>query len=337
MAKIRKLSILDRPKIKEMISFLTLDVSSHYSKIFVPFPIDIAHSLLPLKYKWLPESYVGVNGKKLNALVSVLPCRGNKFKLKIIKFFLNENSYETGAQLIEYIFSHYGALGVNTFFSSIDYKHEELLDLLIKDCGFRLCSSEQLWKINQAPVFNNIIGEDYNIREFVNKDADIVSDINNDNIYPYYRYSIASNGSEYKTYDLFGLCKNVNQKFVIENKKNKKICGYFNIESENGIDYIFDIIVVQYIEDLFNDIVNCIINQIKRKKSQFNLYFVNKKYKTTGVKYENFLKLNNCELKSEQAFLVKDFYKPIKDTNKLIRSAVLFSDISGKVAFKIKK
>ena len=71
MSKIRKLYYFDKKNIQEMISFLNNSANDTYINHIMFNPLIPLHHLLPLKLKFLPESYV-LKDKKDN-IVTVNP------------------------------------------------------------------------------------------------------------------------------------------------------------------------------------------------------------------------------------------------------------------------
>ena len=66
MLKIRRLAPFDYNQIRKMIEYVQPGIVSnifHESK-FTLFPVDVLHNLLPLEMRFLPESYVAVEGSK---------------------------------------------------------------------------------------------------------------------------------------------------------------------------------------------------------------------------------------------------------------------------------
>ena len=105
--------------------------------------------------------------------------------------FLDENGYDTGRQLISYVIAKYGAMGANTFTVKVDENHEELLELFSKGCGFRVCASEQLWKMEEVKLTSQSLDKGF-FRPFKNSDASVAASIHNELISPYFRFSPSS-------------------------------------------------------------------------------------------------------------------------------------------------
>jgi hypothetical protein len=93
MVRIRKANYFDKFKLKKMISFLSSDIINHYTKVFMNFPFNVFHDLLPLSVKFLPESYVIEENKNIIGMVTVSPTAGNPYKLSISRLFLEHNYF----------------------------------------------------------------------------------------------------------------------------------------------------------------------------------------------------------------------------------------------------
>ena len=73
MTKIRKLYFFDKKKAQEMISFLNNSANDTYINRIMFNPFAFLHHYLPLKWKFLPESYVLKDGKEIKGLITVAP------------------------------------------------------------------------------------------------------------------------------------------------------------------------------------------------------------------------------------------------------------------------
>ena len=60
--RIKKLSCFDLPKIKKMVSYLGNKANDKLLKVILCEPVSLFNYLLPLQYKFLPESYILVEG-----------------------------------------------------------------------------------------------------------------------------------------------------------------------------------------------------------------------------------------------------------------------------------
>src|SRR5574344_1555321 len=167
MPKIRRAKFCDKYKLKKMISFLSSDEINLYMSAFMNSPFSFFHYLLPLRFKFLPESYVIHEQDEILGMVTVSPVLGNPYKLSIKRLFLEQNCFNAGKQLMEFIIAKYGAKGAYNFFLAIDDNYDELLNLFVNGCGFRQCGTQELWKINSKNFQKTC---DMFIRPFKNSD-----------------------------------------------------------------------------------------------------------------------------------------------------------------------
>lgn len=334
MAKIKKFNIFDIAQVKRMISVLSSTDLSSFTNIFWLYPLTFIQHFLHIRLKKLPESYVSIENKQLNGMITVQAERGNPYKWNIIKLLLDKNSNEAGRQLVDYVTAKYGAKGANTFCVVVDDSHEEILTLFSKGCGFRLCSHENLWKMDEIKSYDNASTDDI-YRPFKNSDAKYVCELYNDSIYPHFRYSLAKTKAEF--YDRFfqGFSSTSSFKYVVDDARTKRIKAYIEIQTNDNTNYILDIVLTQPYEDLYPDLINFAINQIERRKKDFYLFILNKKYQSSSKKFEDQLKLKGFSLIQTQMVLVKDFFKPIKQGEKIPKPAIFFSEIKGKPAFNL--
>jgi len=331
MARIRKPLFTDKYKLKKMISFLSTDAVNQYTKVLMNSPIFSAfHDPLPQAMKFLPESYVLAEGNEIIGMITVCPSIGNPFRLEISRLFLEQNYFNAGKQLIEFVISKFGAKGVTSFFAAIDDSHNELLTLFIDGCGFRQCSSEQLWKMNTIS-FNET--DNTFVRPFKNSDAQAVAMLFNDSVVTHFKHSIEKTKNEYLDPLFQGLRNNYQLKYVIEDEKTKTVKAYFSISTMDNVNYILDITTSPWYDCSYDDIFNFTINQMTRRKQDFCLFVKLKKYTTKAEKFEKYLLEKNFNCVQNQLLLVKDFYKLIKEPQES-HKILLFNEISEKPVFK---
>ena len=340
MAKIRNLALRDIPELKKMISMIS-NISGSKSdfgyKSCVPFPLNLINKVLPLKCKFTSDTYVAIEDDKLSGLVTLKAQEKNPLCWRISKLFLGENGYDIGRQLVSYAIARYGAMGANTFLVKVDDDNDGLLELFSKGCGFRVCASEQLWEmngINKISSENETLDKTF-FRPFKDSDAKKVAGIYNDLIFPHFRYSLAKTPAEFENIVFSGLHNTSSFKYVIEDKSQNSIKGYFSIETEDNENFVLDVNLVSAFDNYIDDVINFSISRIMMRRKKFNLYILNKKYHTNSGKIEKFLKDNNFEKVKTQIVLVKDYYKRVTENEKYSKPAIAFSEITGKPAFKV--
>lgn len=331
MVRIRKANYFDKFKLKKMISFLSSDIINHYTKVFMNFPFNTIHNLLPLSLKFLPESYVIDENKNIIGMVTVSPTAGNPYKLAISRLFLEHNYFNAGKQLIEFVIAKYGAKGATTFIARIDDSYDELLHLFIEGCGFRQCSSEQLWKMEEIRFSKE---NSTFFRPFKNSDAQAVAMLFNDSVITHFKHSISRTKNEYLEPIFSGLMENYKFKYVAEDEKLKTVKAYFSVITNDNLNYILDVTTSPWYDCSWEDILNFTINQISKRKKEFSLFVKVKKYTTTAESFEKYLIEKGFKCMQNQLVLVKDFYKLVKEEQPLHR-VVLFNEINEKPVFKI--
>lgn len=329
--RIRKTNYLDKFKLKKMISFLSSDAIDHYTKVLMNFPFNTIQGLLPLNLKFFPESYVIEENKEIIGMVTVAPTAGNPFKLNISRLFLEQDYFNAGKQLIDFVISKYGAKGASTFLAKIDDSYDELLELFAEGCGFRQCSSEQLWKMDTIRFSKT---DNTFFRPFKNSDAQAAAMLFNDTIITHFKHSLSKTKQEYYEPLFQGLSEEIQFKYVIEDENLKTLKAYFAFSSFDNTNYILDITTSPWYDCSLDDILNFTINQINKRQKDFSLFVKLKKYATTAETNEQYLLEKGFKCVQNQVVLVKDFYKLVKETPPLQR-VVLFNGINEKPVFKI--
>lgn len=337
MAKIRNLALHDIPKIKKMISMISnlssADVAFGY-KSYVLFPLNFINRIMPLCLKFASDSYVAIEDNKICGLVTLKPQEKNPQSWRISKLFLDENGYDTGRQLVSFAIAKYGAMGANTFTVKIDEDHEELLELFSKGCGFRVCSSEQLWKMEEIKTSSHSLDKGF-FRPFKNSDASAAAGIYNELIFPHFRYSLAKKPGEFENIICSGLHKTSFFKYVLEDNSKNSIKGYFSIQTNDNENFILNVDLISAFDNYLSDVINFALSQIFMRKKKFNFYIRNKKFQTNGAKIEKYLQENGFVNIKNQVVLVKDYYKRIQEDERYAKPAIAFSEINRKPAFKI--
>lgn len=331
MARIRKLRYFDKNKLKKMISFLSTDAISHYTQVFMNFPFNILHSFLPLKYKFLPESHVLVENKELIGMITASPCVGNPFRLHINRLFLERNYFDAGKQLVEFLVAHYGAKGATTFIVAVDNSYTELLTLFTEGCGFRQCSSEQLYKVDSSDFqkTSNIF-----IRPLKNSDAQAVAMLFNDSVIPHFRHSLSKTKNEYTDPPFLGLMNFYKLKYVIEDKSTGTVKAYFSLITRDNMNYILDITQSAWFEGYYEDILAFAVSELAKRKKDFGLFVKLKKYTATAESFEKYLNEKEFKCVQDKVILVKDFYKLLKEPEQAGK-IVLFNEIKENPVFKV--
>ncbi len=339
MAKIRNLKIRDISKLRKMISMVsdTDDESVSFGpfgfNLLIPFPFNFINNILPIRFRSLQESFVSLEeDRQINGMIALKAQYGNPFSWNISKLFLNKNSYAAGRQLVGFATAKYGAMGANTFTVRVDCELDELMELFSKGCGFRMCSTEQLWKMEKISTAKSCLDKGF-FRPFKNSDAEAVQNIYNDNIFSHFRYSLAKTKKEFHNIVFSGLSKTSYFKYVVE--EGSKIKGYFSIQTDDNKNFILDVELVQGYDECYGDVINFAISRILARKKNFSLYVINKKYQVSGAKIEDYLSKNNFKCIKSQIVMVKDYYKKIQEEQRSQKPAIVFNDISRKPAFKV--
>ena len=327
MTIIRRLSFFDASKLKKMIAFLGNDEAERFIRKLMSNYFSFFHQLLPLGLKFLPESYVLEVDKTIHGVITVSPTKGNPYKLSITKLLFEQDYYEVGKQLIDFIITKYGAKGAETFVVSIDNSYEELLQLFTVGCGFRQCAGELLYKIpKKAHRINRT--ETIIFRPFKNSDAEKVCDMYNHSVVSHFKPSLLKNKAEFKESVLCGLSAVYELKYIMEETNSKTILSYFSIITADNINYTATITIQDGYNVDYSLIFGFINRELRRRKKDFNLFVKVLKYVKDNEQLEEYLKRKDGVCIGTQLILVKDFYKLIKEPSSKKLGIVLFNDSS---------
>lgn len=327
MAKIKKISFSDLFNIKRLISVLCSDNILSYRRLFfISVPTTYIQNLFySVHLRKFPETYVISDiDNHLKGLISVKAQTGNPYKWQIKRLFLAPNCHEEGKQLVEYIIAKFGARGVDTFYAATNDNQTELIDLFIKGCGFRFCSTESLWDVSNINFLVSNIDEKH-FKPFKNSDAQKVADLYNENLITHYKYSLSKEKDEFNDRLIQGFNEETDFKYVLEDEKNGAIKSFIEIKTFDNKNYFVDSIVPQQYIDLYPMILSFAVKKIIKRNKNFKLYIKNRKYLQSGEQLEAFFKENRFELLQNNAILVRDFFKTVREESKSFNSAVVFS------------
>lgn len=327
MAKIKKISFSDIPNIKKLISFVCSDNIIDYRRLFFnSVPTTYMQNLFySVHFRKLMETYVvSDNNDNLKGLISVKAQKGNPYKWNIKRLFLAPNSHEIGKQLIEYIIAKFGARGVDTFVVAVDDNNNDLIDLFIKGCGFRFCSTEALWEVSNINFVTSQFDEK-SFKMFKNSDAEKVLELYNDNLISLYKYSLEKEKEEFCDAEFIDFSKETSFKYIYEDEQNGQLKAYLKIQTIDNCNYFLDMIVPPQYVDLYPMLLSFAVKKIVGRNKNFKLYIKNKRYFQSGDAIEGFFKTNKFEHLQNNAILVRDFFKTQKQENTSFNEAVIFS------------
>ena len=308
MSKIRKLYYFDKKNMQEMISFLN-NRDAYINHVMFN-PLIPLHHLLPLRFKFLPETYVLKDKKDIKGLITVAPSRCPMRKMEIQRLFFDENAYDVAGELIQYVVSKYKAMGTASFVVKIDDYLPELLKLFVSRCGFSQISYEKLWQIKDADTSYSR----NEFRTFRNSDSPTVAALYNESLLPHFRPLLSKDAKEFKEVYFKGLSYFDEYKYVIEDKKLKNIVCYISIHTTDNENYIVDIVQSSWADIDLRAILAFANAQIKKRKNKFNLYVKTKKYTQLGEKYEQEFVQNKFECVQNQIVLTNSSAKIIRDS-----------------------
>ena len=308
MAIIRRLNCFDIFKIKKMVSYL--DNNERVSHDIIAEAFHFIHHILPLKYQFLPESYVFIENNEILGLVTVSPTCGNPYKIDITRLVFKQNLYDIGKQLIEFVMTSYGEKGAISFHVAVDQSHDELLELFMKGCGFRQCSYKNLWKLDN---FVSETDKKAPFRCFQNHDAKYVASLYNSELKPLFRPTLERVETEYKEPLFYGMKNVYKNKYVLEEPVKNQIIAYLSITTSDNFNFIIDMSLNDAYDISYDEVINFALSQIKSKRNEFCAFLKHRQYTINADIFEEYLHRRNLNCIQTQCVLAKDFYKQIKE------------------------
>jgi len=320
MTKIRKLNRLDKPKLKELVSFLNVDNESHFVKMLTDALPGHLHYYLPLKYKFLDESYLLTKKKHVFGLISVNTFKGNYKKINISRLLFLENAYEAAQQLVEFVIAQYGAIGAHTFFVLVDERYSELAQLFVNNCGFRQCSCEKIFESSKYSFKRN---RNLTCRRFKNSDAKEVSELYNDSLITHFKPTLNRRREEFCESICSGLNYFTEYRYVIEEPDTSRIISYFKISTADNENYTVDYNYSGGYDIDLETILSFATREILRRKRRFKLFVKTKNYIQTNKQQEEYMNREGFKCVNTKLLLVKDFFKIAKEYSSEEKFAVL--------------
>ena len=274
-------------------------------------PLIPLHHLLPLKLKFLPESYVLKEGNDIKGLITIAPSKCPLKRMEIQRLFFEEHCYEAAKELVQFVISKYKAKGVFSFIVRVDDNLPELLKLFVTACGFSQISYEKLWEIptNQQ----DYTGTFKNIRSFRNSDSTTIASMYNESLLPHIRPLLSKDAGEFKEMIFRGLSYFSEYRYIIQNENSKNILAYISIKTSDNENYVLDIIQASWEEIDLSNIIAFVTRQIKKRQKLFNLFFKTKKYTQLGPKYEQYFVEHQIACVQNQIVLTNSTAKIIKE------------------------
>lgn len=283
MSKIRKLHWFDKKKVMDMVSLLNNVEGEAYLDKLIFNPFIYFHHFLPLRFKYLPESFVLKDGKDIKALVTVITRGGVQKRAEIKKMFFEEFAYDIAGELVQYAVSKYKAMGAFSVMVKVDDFLPQLISMLVTKCGFTQLSYEKMWNITRFP---NAEYDKKSFRHFRNSDSQAIAGIYNDSLLSNYRPLLSKNASEFKEPAFAGLFPENNYKYTIIDIKSKNIIGCISITTSDNNNYIAEIIHSGWAELEPESLISFIVDKIKKRTKKFRLFIKTKKYSVIGEKYD---------------------------------------------------
>ena len=320
MSRIRKLYFFDKKNTKEMISFLNNEGEDTYINNYMFNPLFPLHALIPLRYKFLPESYVMKDKKEIKGLITVEPTRCPLRQMEIQKLLFDENCFFEAEELIQFVVSKYKAMGTASFIVRINDNLPELVKLFVSKCGFSQISYEKLWKITHV---NDSISNKMKFRGFRNSDSAVVSSMYNESLLPHIRPLLSADTKEFKENVFRGLSYYTEYKYVVEDKKTSNILAVIIIKTTDNKNYVLEVINSSWTEIDIDSIIYFADQKIKKRNKKYSLFIKTKKYTHSGEQYEKEFFERKYECVQNQIVLTNSSAKIIKETERSGKFTVL--------------
>ena len=301
-------------------------------KAFVPSLVAFFHHFLPLRMKFLPESYIAYEKNDVFGLISLEKDEKNSKRLKITRVFLEQNSFDVGKLLVQYVISRYCAMGAVSYQVVVENTKADMLSLFVDGCGFRKNAQEYLYKVTADDIHidDNISPDGFKFYKSIRVGE--VCRLYNMNINSYQRHSFARTKEQFEPDFACGISDKTSFSYVLEDEQKGKVYGYFNVSTYNNIDYVLDFVLDGAFEIYFQDALMFIANSLSKRTKKWNLYVKIKTYFSNYKVFKEYMELKGYKPVKSSSILTKDYLKEIKENSLLKRAKIVFNDITP--AFK---
>lgn len=329
MTQIKSTVFCDFSKLKNILEHKGFEFDK---QAFAPSLVAFVHHFLPLRMKFLCESYVAYEKGKILGLISLEKDEKNPKRLKITRVFLEQNSFDIGKLLVQYVVSRYCAMGAVSFQVVVENSKSDLLSLFIDGCGFRKNADEYLYKIENTDLPNTaeINYEGFNF--YKNIRVSEVCRLYNTSINSYQRHSFARVKKQFEPDFASGISDKTSFSYVLEDEQKGRVYGYFNISTYNNADYVLDFVLDGAFEIYFQDALMFIANSLSKRTKKWNLYVKIKTYFSNYKVFKEYMELKGYKPVKSSSILTKDYLKEIKENSLLKSAKIVFNDITP--AFK---
>lgn len=325
MAVVKNLAFISSNRLKKISAledFKHSDISS------IPFPLDIIHYLLPLKLKFLSESYAIIDSGKIYGIITLETSDCNRKKLKISQFFLDKNLTEYGKLLIEYVVDKFLSKGAESFYTTVNEDDDKILKLFCDTCKFRIMAEEYTFKLKKSDFLYEKESSYEFIRFSKNSESAKIANLYNGLINSHQLPSFEENEKFFKGSIFVGIKNKVAFRYVLECNKSKKIFGYFVITTQNNKDFVLEAVLAPSYEIYFADILKFAKSEISKRNTGWVLHINIKSYFMNYNSLLDVVKSYNFKCSKKSKILVKDLYKTIKADNSTYEKSIIFNDIT---------
>ncbi len=334
MTKIIPIRYYDINKIIKMIEYVTPELSPGMigDRIFVPFPFNLLHGILPLNWKFLQESYVAVEDDEPLGLISLAPDGHTKTRWKINRLVLGMNAYDIGKQLIDYVVNKYGGAGVEVFLAVIDENYTEAIALFKNACSFRNFSRINIWQYDGVYSGNKAKLTE-NLRKAENEDFEKLHELDSDAILPHFRNSLARTPDDLKCGIKNRIINKIkgytSYKYVLDNPSRNSIEALVSIFTSDNSNFWVDITLSLAYKDYYEDLINFAISNIKNQNAEAKVFIGVKDYHQTGKHMTEVLNCHKFQQCGNFQVLVKDYWRPAEFYHEKKAPAIIFPDMTS--------
>lgn len=287
------------------------------------------HSLLPLHWKILQDTYVAIEGSRIIGMVGLVPDSRSNLRWKINQLLLKPHSYDVGKILLDYVASKYGAEGVEIFLVEVNSTDNDALDLFKNACCYRKCTVNNLYK----KVLSGKIPQETlmpGFRRVESADDTKLVDLYLECLTPQTKMSLAKNKTDF-SFDLFESLKNHSNNvksfnWVLEDHESKAIVAYANLITRNNSNYYIDVITSLPYADYYRDILNCMIRFVGLKNNNATIFIYTSESIQSHSKFVEIIKEFEFEHYQMSYVLVKDYWQPINERKSIASPIIIFSD-----------
>jgi len=325
MLKIKR-TLFDHIKEKDFDKFMFINPEQIH-KFSGNVLVRIVNHIMPPTRKFLRETFNAIENNNIISQISLVPDNFSNIRFQISSLKIRQGNEFSAKPLIDYVVNKYGGNGVSSFMVYVEENYPQIISLFKNECGFRSCAKVEFYTTDN--LSNNLTYFDNNnFKNLEEKDILDLLEINTLNIFPHFRPALISQLKVFKKKFLKHTKNDFFKVFIVNDKPE----GYFRLYTNDGANFVADIITSKAYEQCYAEIIAYVQNHLKSIHKFKTLTILLKRYRETSSALEDCLKSSNYNLANTTHILIKDYWKRVSENQNEEKLLVFFNDLTAQPA-----